>query len=130
MASPAEITLPQDLLPADGRFGAGPSKVPVPSLLRSRPRSGSSSPAIWSLPPSRRRSARHPGGDELTLTGSCQDRNRLAGIRGDLRCAARSTGLQCLHLSPNLLHRCQLDWLDSLVLGSHPIFTVLVRLNR
>ena len=27
MTSPAEITIPQDLLPADGRFGAGPSKV-------------------------------------------------------------------------------------------------------
>jgi len=27
MASPAEITLPSELLPADGRFGAGPSKV-------------------------------------------------------------------------------------------------------
>ena len=25
MTSPAEITIPQDLLPADGRFGAGPS---------------------------------------------------------------------------------------------------------
>ena len=32
MADPADITIPADLLPADGRFGCGPSKVPVTAL--------------------------------------------------------------------------------------------------
>jgi phosphoserine aminotransferase len=32
VADPADITIPADLLPADGRFGCGPSKVPAAAL--------------------------------------------------------------------------------------------------
>jgi hypothetical protein len=31
-ANPAEIRIPSDLLPADGRFGSGPSKVPADAV--------------------------------------------------------------------------------------------------